>query len=161
MKHVWLYAFLLIATFTSYAQKSLTTKTKKTITLEVKTMFDNCHNDIVKNGLKAELKYLDASSDFFWVPPSYNTALNYNAVKKILLSNSKSISYIEFSWETIEIFPITNKIANYSGIVKVVEINTANKHMAFRILESGTLIKRKDGWKFLSGQSRNLPSSSN
>ncbi len=156
MKKMLLYCFFLTVGFTCSAQKTLNNKNKKIITAEIKEMFENYHNDIVKDGLQAEFRYLDNSDDFFWVPPGYESALDYKTVKNILLSNSKTINYVEFSWETIEIFPITSRIANYSGIVRCVNVDTTNNPMTFRIIESGTLIKRKSGWKFLSGQSRNL-----
>lgn len=156
MKLFLTYAFLLTVTFTSYAQHPLKVEEKESIIQEVKMMLENYHDDIVKDGIEDELKYLDSSSDFFWVPPGYNSALDYSTIKGILLANSKTINYIEFSWETIKIFPLTNKIATYTGIVKCVEVDTSNKAMNFQILESGTVIKRENGWKFLNGQSRIL-----
>ena len=135
----------------------LTIKEKAAITLEVKNMLNNYHDAIIKDGLGEEFKYLDNSSDFFWVPPGYTEALDYETIKGILLKNSKVVNFIEFSWEKVQIFPITSTIANYTGIVKCVEVDKNNKPITFRIIESGTLIKRSDGWKFLSGQTRNLP----
>ena len=156
MKLIWTYSLFLIITFHSYGQKTLNSEDKKSITLEIQQMFENYHNDIIKNGLASEFKYLDTSSDFFWVPPGYEKVLDYDTVKSILITNSKGINFIEFSWENIKIVPLTNNIANYSGIVKCVQVDTNNNSATFKIIESGTLIKRKDGWKFLNGQSRNL-----
>ena len=156
MKQFLTYIFLLIATFVCHSQASLNKKEKEIITQEIKIMLNNYHNDIVKDGIEDELMYLDTSSDFFWVPPGYNSPLNYESIKDILLSNSKAINYIEFSWETIKIFPLTKKIASYSGIAKCVEVGDNLTSMTFRIIESGTLIKRGDDWKFLNGQSRLL-----
>jgi len=119
-------------------------------------MFGDYHNDIKSKGLEAEFKYLDDSPDFFWIPPGYESALTYDSVKSILLSNSKIIHSIAFSWDTLQVFPLTSTIANYSGIVNGVMIDSSASKSEFKILESGTLIKRNDGWKLLSGQSRNL-----
>ena len=156
MKLFLTYVFFFMATFSSFAQEPLSIKEKETISQEVKMMLDNYHTDIVKDGIEDELMYLDSSSDFFWVPPGYNSALDYDTIKDILLTNSKTINDIEFSWETIKIFPLTNKIATYTGIVKCIEVDTSNTAMTFRIIESGTLVKRESGWKFLNGQSRIL-----
>lgn len=156
MKLIWTTSLLFLVIFNSYGQKTLNSKDKETITFEIKQMFDNYHNDITKNGLVSEFKYLDTSSDFFWVPPGYKKTLDYDTVKSILTENSKVINFIEFSWESIKIFPLTKKIAHYSGIVKCVQVDTNHNPATFKIIESGTLIKRKDGWKFLNGQSRNL-----
>ncbi|GAA3610175.1 hypothetical protein Q4Q39_16700 [Flavivirga amylovorans] len=156
MKLIWTTSLFFIVIFNSYSQKNLNDESKEIITLEIKEMFKNYHNDITKNGLESEFKYLDASSDFFWVPPGYKETLDYDTVKKILIENSKIVNFIEFSWESIKIVPLTNEIANYSGIIKCVQVDTDHNPMMFKIIESGTLIKRKDGWKFLNGQSRTL-----
>ncbi|MFD2823158.1 hypothetical protein ACFS5M_05720 [Lacinutrix iliipiscaria] len=129
---------------------------KQKISSEIIEMFNDYHEAIKTEGLVAEFDYLDDSSDFYWVPPGYNSALTIDSVKTILTQNSKFIKSIEFSFESIEIFPLKNTIANYSGIVKGTMIDTSNANTTFRIIESGTLIKRKAGWKLLSGQSRNL-----
>ncbi len=50
-------------------------------------------------------------------------------------------------------FPLSEKIANYSGIVKGSMIDTSGIKASVLIIESGTVIKRLDGWKLLSGQS--------
>ncbi len=158
MKFYYIYSFLLILTLFNCKHKAeiLNQNNKEIIEREIRQMFDNYHNDIKKDGLKAEFKYLDNSSDFFWVPPGYDSALSFDSVKTILLSNSKFIHSIEFSWDTLQVFPLTNTIANYSGIVNGIMIDTSNTKSTFKIIESGTLIKRKDGWKLLNGQSRNL-----
>ena len=156
MKLTWTTSLLFIVILNTYGQKTLSNESKKAITLEIKQMFDNFHNDITKNGLTSEFKYLDTSPDFFWVPPGYTETLDYDTIKKILTDNSKDINFIEFSWEKINIYPLTKNIATYSGVVKCVQVDVNNNPMTFKLIESGTLIKRKDGWKFLSGQSRSF-----
>ncbi|MDO5969007.1 hypothetical protein Q4Q35_04230 [Flavivirga aquimarina] len=157
MKLIWTTSLLLTVIFNSYSQKPLSSESKDAISLEIKQMFNNYHSDITKKGLTSEFKYLDASSDFFWVPPGHEKALDYDTIKSMLIANSKIINFIEFSWESIKIIPLTKKIANYTGIVKCVQVDANANAVTFKLIESGTLIKRKDGWKFLNGQSRNLP----
>jgi hypothetical protein len=99
---------------------------------------------------------LDTTDAFFWIPPEFDKALNYNEVKRILLENVPSTEGIQFKWEKLEVFPLKENVATYHGIVlSSMPIDSAKMHQS-RILESGTLIKRKDGWKLLSGQSINL-----
>lgn len=129
---------------------------KETVTKEVQLMLDNYHNDIKTGGLTAEFRYLDQSEDFFWVPPGYKSALTYDSVKTILENNAPSFAHIEFHWDTLQIFPLSNELANYTGIVGGFMINTSGDSMTVSIIESGTIIKRQDGWKLLSGQSANL-----
>lgn len=126
---------------------------KEQIINDVIEMFGNYHNDIRKEGLTAEFKYLDPSTDFFWVPPEYKSTLSYDSVRKILEINAKSFQAIEFNWDTLQVFPLSDKIANYSGIVKGSMIDTSGIKSSVLIIESGTVIKRSDGWKLLSGQS--------
>ncbi|MCH7964533.1 MAG: hypothetical protein IH852_11425 [Bacteroidetes bacterium] len=123
---------------------------------DVYQMLHDYHKDISKKGLTAEFKYLDPSPDFFWVPPGYNTALSYDSVKSILETNAKAFRSIEFHWDTLQIFPLSNEIANYSGIVGGFMIDTAGVKSTISIIESGTIIKREGGWKLLSGQSATL-----
>ena len=126
---------------------------KKQITGEIKQMLSNYHADVARDGLTAEFKYLDQSSDFYWVPPGYKSALNYNAVRTILEQNAKSLRKAIFHWDTLQIFPLSNDLANYTGIVNGFMVDTAGIESNISIIESGTIIKRKDGWKLLSGQS--------
>ncbi|WP_303318090.1 hypothetical protein Q4Q34_11860 [Flavivirga abyssicola] len=156
MKLIWTASLFIIVIFNSYSQKNLNDENKATISLEIKQMFDSFHKDITENGLESEFKYLDDSSDFFWVPPGYKETLDYDAIKNILIENSKVVNFIEFTWESIKIVPLTNEIANYSGIIKCVQVDKDLNPVTFKIIESGTLIKRKGGWKFLNGQSRIL-----
>jgi len=126
---------------------------KERIVSEVEEMFDNYHNDIKQEGLTAEFKYLDQSPDFFWVPPGYKTALSYDSVRSILNNNAILFRDIEFSWDTLQVFPLTKEIANYSGIVEGSMTDTSGLVTSVLIIESGTVVRRSDGWKLLSGQS--------
>ena len=128
-------------------------KEKAVIVKQVEQMFTNYHDDIRKDGLTAEFKYLDSSADFFWVPPGYNSPLTYDSVKVILNANARMFRSVEFKWKSLKVFPLTYEIANYSGIVEGIMIDTAGVRSSMLIIESGTVIKRPDGWKLLSGQS--------
>jgi hypothetical protein len=133
--------------------EKLTEVEKEKLVGEVAVMFDNYHDDIRKEGLTAEFMYLDQSPDFFWVPPGYNSALTYDSVRSILMTNAKLFNEIIFAWDTLQIFPLTKEIANYSGIVKGSMTDTSGIVTRVLIIESGTVIKRPDGWQLLSGQS--------
>ena len=120
---------------------------------EATQMLYDYHKAIAKDGLSAEFQYLDHSADFFWVPPGYSSKLNYDSVQKILIENDKSISSIQLEWDTLEVFPLSEEIASYTGIVRSKMKDTTGHSSETAIIESGTLIKRTDGWKLLSGQS--------
>lgn len=156
MKYSRLYSFLIIFLVLGCQKEQSKEFAKAQIIAEIETMFHNYHLAIKDNGLPAEFDYLDSSEDFFWVPPGYKSAIKYDSIKAILIENNKSIQSISFEFETLEVFPLSEIIANYSGIVKGKMTDTAQVTSSFKIIESGTLIKRSNGWKLLNGQSRNL-----
>lgn len=123
------------------------------VTTEVEQMLSDYHADIALEGLTAEFKYLDQSDDFFWVPPGYRTALSYDSVKSILEKNALAMASIAFEWDTLTIYPLSNEIASYTGIVAGQMTDTAGVASRVSIIESGTLIKRQGVWKLLNGQS--------
>lgn len=129
---------------------------KESTALEVKEMLQRFLDDIKKDGLTSEFKYLDNSPDFFWVPPGYQSAITYDSVSTVLRSNAGVFRSIDYHWEHLKINALSNEIANYTGIVKGSMIDTAGNTFPVNMIESGTLIKRSDGWKILSGQSRKL-----
>ena len=156
-----IFGIVILMTLTSCSQTDKLNESEKELIInDVIEMFGNYHNDIRKEGLTAEFKYLDQSTDFFWVPPGYKSTLSYDSVRKILEINAKSFQAIEFNWDTLQVFPLSDKIANYSGIVKGSMIDTSGIKSSVIIIESGTVIKRSDGWKLLSGQSAILNSES-
>ncbi len=149
-----IFGIVILMTLTSCSQADKLNESEKELIInDVIEMFGNYHNDIRQDGLTAEFKYLDQSTDFFWVPPGYKSTLSYDSVRKILEINAKSFQTIEFNWDTLQVFPLSDKIANYSGIVKGSMIDTSGIRSSVIIIESGTVIKRSDGWKLLSGQS--------
>ena len=159
MRKISYISILLMLISCSGTENSNDLNTSRT-TEEIYQMLNAYHKDISEEGLTAEFNYLDKSSDFFWVPPGYNTALSYDSVKNILETNSKAFRSVKFQWDTLQIFPLTNEIANYSGIVSGLMIDTVGIESTVSIIESGTIIKREDGWKLLSGQSRLLETES-
>jgi hypothetical protein len=124
---------------------------------EIREMLDAYHSDMTREGLMAEFKYLDSTDTFFWVPPGYQSALDYDSVRAILEANARAYRSVVFSWDTLQIFPLSNTIATYSGIVNGEMTDTTEQKIRVSIIESGTIIKRADGWKLLCGQSAVLP----
>ena len=118
MVKYYLSAIILLFLNACVQTEKLTEVEKEHVVSEIAMMFDNYHNDIRKEGLTAEFKYLDQSPDFFWVPPGYNSALTYDSVRSILVNNAKLFNEVIFAWDTLQIFPLTREIANYSGIVE-------------------------------------------
>ncbi|NAS13558.1 nuclear transport factor 2 family protein [Poritiphilus flavus] len=133
---------------------------KEAVTAEVRQMLKDYHAAMAEGGLLAEFDYLDESEDFFWVPPGYSSALTYDSVRTILEQNAKTLDKIKLEWESLQVLPLSSTLANYTGIVRSTSKDTAGIQTTVAIIESGTLIKRSDGWKLLSGQSALLPETS-
>lgn len=120
---------------------------------EVEIMFKNYHMSIAEKGLTAEFDFLDNSDDFFWVPPGYQSALSYDSVHTILTQNALVFKQVNFEWDTLRINPLHKNLASFTGIVSGTMETHSGEITSMKIIESGTVIKRKDGWKLLNGQS--------
>ena len=121
-------------------------------------MFDEYHDAIHKEGLRGEFHYLDSSENFFWAPPGYAVALSYDSIRAILIQNDKALATAKLHWDTLQIFPLSSRLATYTGVVNCAMTDTSGATTNARVLESGVVVKRNDGWKLLSGQSLALQS---
>ena len=130
---------------------------RRTVETEVRQMLQRYFADIKSGGLTAEFKYLDSSDDFFWVPPGYRSAISYDSVRTILTQHAQTFRSVAFRWDTLSVLPLSNDIATYTGIVSGTLIGAADT-VEVTMIETGTTIRRPDGWKILCGQSRNLDS---
>lgn len=124
--------------------------------MNVRQTLENYYKEIRESGLTAEFKYLDNSPDFFWVPPGYQSSISLDSVTTILKQNAPKYKSVENSFDKLSIIPLSNEIATYTGKIKSTMVDTLGKTMAFSLIETGVLIKRKDSWKLLNGQTSTL-----
>ncbi len=104
-----------ILTIVSCRQSTSLTETEKTsIVLDIRKTLNNYYNDIRKSGLTAEFKYLDNSSDFFWVPPGYSSSISYDSVTTVLKQNAPKYKFIDNSFDTLRIVPLNKELATYT-----------------------------------------------
>ena len=120
-------------------------------------MLGHYFEDMNKEGLLSEFRYLDNSSDFFWVPPGYSTSISYDSVAVILKATAPSLWSIDYKWETLRIIPLSAGMATFTGIIQGVITDTTGTVTKLRLIETGTVIRRKSGWKLLNGQMAILP----
>jgi hypothetical protein len=125
---------------------------KKDIVDTVKKTLDNYYMDIREYGLNAEFKYLDSSADFFWVPPGFQHSISYDSVVALIKQSAAQFSLVDNSFDTLQIIPLSKEIATYTGKLRSSMTDTSGKTSVFYLTETGTLVKRRDGWKLLSGQ---------
>jgi hypothetical protein len=122
------------------------------ISEEVKDMLLNYAFDIKEKGLTAEFDYLDNSSDFFWAPPGYGRAISYDSVANILKTNADHFRAIENSYDSLSVIALKNDLAIYNALITSSVIDTEGSKSTVHLVETGVVIKRKNGWKLLSGQ---------
>ena len=127
-------------------------KDRKAISDTVRQTLNNYYADIKKDGLFAEFRYLDISSEFFWVPPGYPSSLSYDSISSILKKNAPLYKSINNTWETLKVNSLTPELTNYTGTTKSIMTDSSGKVFELRLIETGLIIKRKDGWKLLNGQ---------
>jgi hypothetical protein len=125
---------------------------KNSIARDIRKTLNNYYNDIRKSGLTAELNYLDSSKDFFWVPPGFTSAISYDSVASILQRNAMVFQSVDNSFDTLVIVPLSKDIATYTARLKSTMTLINGKSSTLTMLETGTMIKRKTGWKLLCGQ---------
>lgn len=151
-----LFTFWLII-FTSCQQplqeESLTDAEKAETIADVRQMLNDYFYDMQNVGLLSEFKYLDSTPDFFWVPPGYESAIDYDSVQAILIKSAPLYRSISYQWDTLRIIPLTKDLVNYTGRINGILIDAAGNSTTLQMLETGIIIKRPDGWKLLSGQS--------
>lgn len=127
---------------------------------EVRQMLNSYYSDVNREGLMAEFRYLDDSPDFSWIPPGYQSALSYDSVRAEVERNARLFKTVNFRWDTLRVIPLAEDVANYSGVVRGSMTDTAGIQSVVALLESGTVIRRSDGWKILNGHTTVLENQS-
>jgi len=119
---------------------------------DVRRTLNDYFTDISRDGLTAEFKYLDASEDFFWVPPGYGTAISYDSVAAILKLRAPRYRSVNNTWDSLRVTILTRELASYNGRLHSTMTDRSGNVSEYNLVETGLLIKRENGWKLLSGQ---------
>ena len=150
------YLFILVHCFCaiySCAPKAVETNDPAALVRqEAEKMLHQYAADVNAEGFIAEFKYLDTSDRFSWHPPGFETAINYDSVAAILKKNVVIYPKVYVQYNSLNIIPTDKETAMYSGDVTVVTTDVEGRLDTMHLLEKGTLIKRADGWKLLSGK---------
>src|SRR4030095_5977869 len=123
---------------------------------EIRETLNEYFKDVSKNGLSAEFKWFDSTADFFWVPPSFRSPLSYDSVRSILEQNAKATKSVNLEWESLKILPLDEDFANYTGTIRATVTDTSGHNNSIHLIETGTVVKRKNGWKLLCGQTAGI-----
>ncbi|TAI47827.1 hypothetical protein EW142_14325 [Flagellimonas allohymeniacidonis] len=132
--------------------KTITSDEKIEVSDNVRQTLTDYYNDIRELGLTAEFKYLDNSKDFFWTPPGYSSSISYDSVATILNHSAPLYQSIDNQWDSLRITVLTKELAAYTGRLRSTMTDTSGQVFKLKLVETGLLIKRHDGWKLLCGQ---------
>jgi hypothetical protein len=146
------YLFILPALYLISCSQSGSSGSNDNVRSEIKTTFDNYYNEIRTQGLTAEFKYLDSSAQFFWVPPGYLNYAGYDSIAAAIKRNAGSLKSIDNRYDSLLIIPLSEKYAQFAVRTISTSVDVAGDTTQIAFIESGVMVKRKDGWKFLSGQ---------
>ena len=133
-----------------------TAQEKQRISDTIRQVLANYNSDIRQHSLMSEFKYLDSSDEFYWVPPGFTSAISYDSVAAIIKHNAAMFKEYISTWDTLRIIPLTKELVNYTGRLHYNITDTSNKTFTGSMWETGLLIRRKDGWKLLCGQTTSL-----
>jgi hypothetical protein len=123
---------------------------------EIRSTIDNYYNDIRKQGLLAELKYLDSSKQFFWAPPGYLNYAGYDSIAAAIRRNAASYKSVDNHYDSLLIIPLTNEYAQFAMRTVSTTVDDTGDTTRAAFIETGVMVKRKDSWKFLSGHTTAL-----
>ena len=139
------------------SRRGLSVNEKDIIINDVRQILNDYYAAVRDRGLTAEFEYLDSSVDFFWVPPGSEMPLSYDSIYRVLTQNAPAYKSIVSKWDTLRIVPLTIDLAMYTGRLQSTMTDTSNVSSTVRLVETGIVIRRNDGWKLLSGQTSVVP----
>jgi hypothetical protein len=131
---------------------NLSTTEYDKIKREIEAALHKNFETIAAEGWIGELKALDDSRQFSWVPPGKYAPINYDSMKSVLQRATMTIEKTELAWIELYVKPISQTLATYSGRYSSRYTMKSGKVAEFTMAESGTVIRKKNGWKLISGQ---------
>lgn len=106
---------------------------------------------------KAEFRYLDSSLDFYWVPPGASVAYGYDSIRMMIERNADKFQSVDNSWDSLHVIILDKEHVTYNGRLNSNMTDTSGQTFEIKLVESGVLIKRQNGWKLLGGQTAVIP----
>jgi hypothetical protein len=151
-KIVFLLPVIFAFACTHEEKPQLSDEEKGNIVMDVKEVLDNFNADVKAGGLTSEFRYLDNSADFKWIPPGYQSPISYDSATKMMTRSAGTYKEINNSFENLTINALSSDTASYTGKIKSMMTDTMGNIMTIYLNEKGKLVRRKDGWKLLSGE---------
>jgi hypothetical protein len=142
-------AFVMVAC--KPALQGLSMSERIAISDSIRVTLQNYVADIGREGYLAEFRYLDSSENFYWVPPGRRSAISYDSVARILRAAAPLYQKVSIRWDSLAIHPLTAALGSYSGKLHSLVVSQKGDTAEFDLVETGIVIRRKSGWKLLSG----------
>ncbi|MFI5152328.1 MAG: hypothetical protein ACHQET_03285 [Chitinophagales bacterium] len=152
MRHYALLLIVFALFFSCQEAAKQKTNADSNVAQEVRKALEDCSNAVQMGGVTAEFKWLDSSADFFWIPPGFKSPLTFDSVALIMRRNAGLFRHIEEKWDLLEIQPLNNEYAVFTGRIISRTTDTANHVQEHQLVETGIMVKRSDGWKIHCGQ---------
>ena len=77
---------------------------------------------------------------------------NYNVIAAAIKRNAALLKSIDNRYDSLLIIPLTKEYAQFVMRTISTTIRADGDSIKSAFIESGVMVRRKDGWKFLSGQ---------
>lgn len=150
----WAAIFLLSAIVATGCKDAtdLSEPERKHVISDVKEMLYQCNADVKAKGLHSEFDYIDNSPGFFWVPPGAAGPQPFDTIISMVGRNAARLKQVNNTFDTLIVIPITMRLAQYSARIHSIATDTAGAQTTTSLVETGLVVKRKNGWKLLSGQ---------
>lgn len=135
-----------------FQQKAWDAEARSQVASEARAVLEAYHAEICREGLLAEFAYLDSSADFHWQPPGSTIEIGYDSVTKAIRQNAMVIDSTCGHWLELNVDAVSWDSARYIGVIEI-WTRMANAETSIASLnEEGLMVKRKEGWKLLSGR---------
>jgi hypothetical protein len=145
---------LLIFTACTSSKPSFDESAKARVVEEATAMLQDYYAAISSDGLLAEFAFLDSSEAFFWLPPGSTIAWDYDSVATTIRHNATQLDIISIAWTTLQVDAVAWDTARYTGELHSRSISVEGDTSTAKLVEKGLLIRRDDGWKLLSGETK-------
>jgi hypothetical protein len=133
-------------------QTELSEREETKVRDEVKAMLYKYNDAVREQGLQAEFAYIDNSDRFFWVPPGATAPLPFDTVLAMISRNAGQMRLVNNSFDMLTVTPLTSMLAAYSARIRSATTDVQGRDTVLSLVETGMVIKRKEGWKLLCGQ---------
>jgi hypothetical protein len=149
---LFLVCFFLLAFTCGEKPLTLSDNDKSDIVKAVKDMTSKYFMDFYTHNVDSVLRHYDTSACFFWAITPDTIAMKRSAMVTMHRHAVKDYTKFEGYWSDMRVEPLTNELAMYHGTYHVLTEDKDGHIGKIMGVETGIMIKREDGWKYLAGQ---------